>query len=380
MKLKNLIACFFLGFAAVSCIQDEAPNSEADIESCTVAGNALSRTPIIENNEIRLNVKPGTDISKLKLEFTLTPGASIIPANGTEQDFTNQKNVPVTYKVTSEDGKWTKEYTVKVFIYTINTNYSFKNHRLHKNESGIDDYFVFYELNDDGDEIMTWASGNEGFAYTGVQATPLEYPTTTNPNGWIGDCLKLQTKHTGTLGEALGMPLAAGNLFTGSFKIDLKDILNATKFGVQFTHIPTFLKGQYKFKSGETFYILVDKGGKQVLEAVPGKKDICDIYGVFYETNGYSETLTGHDVLDTSNPRIISIARVDNAIETDEWIEFDEEFKLLPGRTVDPIKLKEGGYNIAIVFSSSIRGDHFEGAPGSTLYIDEVELGYEEKK
>ena len=31
MKLKNLIACFFLGFIMVSCIQDEAPNAEADI-------------------------------------------------------------------------------------------------------------------------------------------------------------------------------------------------------------------------------------------------------------------------------------------------------------------------------------------------------------
>ncbi|WP_301963905.1 PCMD domain-containing protein, partial [uncultured Muribaculum sp.] len=32
-------------------------------------------------------------------------------------------------------------------------------------------------------------------------------------------------------------------------------------------------------------------------------------------------------------------------------------------------------YSITIVFASSIDGDLFEGAPESTLLIDEVELG-----
>lgn len=41
---------------------------------------------------------------------------------------------------------------------------------------------------------------------------------------------------------------------------------------------------------------------------------------------------------------------------------------------VDKDKLKAGKYNVAIVFSSSIEGDYFRGAVGSTLYIDEVEL------
>ena len=39
-------------------------------------------------------------------------------------------------------------------------------------------------------------------------------------------------------------------------------------------------------------------------------------------------------------------------------------------------KLQNDGYNLAIVFASSVKGDLFEGAVGSTLYIDEVELSY----
>jgi hypothetical protein len=34
-------------------------------------------------------------------------------------------------------------------------------------------------------------------------------------------------------------------------------------------------------------------------------------------------------------------------------------------------------FSLAIVFSSSVRGAWFEGAIGSTLYVDEVEVSYE---
>ena len=51
-------------------------------------------------------------------------------------------------------------------------------------------------------------------------------------------------------------------------------------------------------------------------------------------------------------------------------------FHYLPGKNIDYNKLKAGGYNLAIVFTSSIEGDLFKGAVGSTLYIDEVELIY----
>lgn len=378
MKLKTLTACYLLAFAMTSCIQNEALNSEADIESCTLAGNVLSRTPIIDNNEIRLMVKQGVDVSKLAPEFTMTSGATLSPASGTVRDFT--KSQAYSYTVTSQDKKWTKEYTVKVFIYEINTNYHFENFKLHINPSlSIEDYYIFYEKNNGGDELMTWASGNEGFAYTGVQATKDEYPTTVDAKGWNDNCLKLQTKSTGPLGELLGMPLAAGNLFMGNFKINLDDVLSATKFGVQFTHIPTHLRGYYKYKSGDIFYTLNTSTNPPKLEPVFNKKDICDIYAVFYRTDANLESLDGHNVLDENNPNIISIARINNAQETSQWLPFECSFKLLPGREIDKTLLSEGHYNIAVVFSSSIRGDHFEGAPGSTLFIDEVELDYEGK-
>ena len=48
----------------------------------------------------------------------------------------------------------------------------------------------------------------------------------------------------------------------------------------------------------------------------------------------------------------------------------------LPGKFIDKEKLKDGKYNVAIVFTSSLEGAYFNGAIGSTLLIDEVELIY----
>jgi hypothetical protein len=53
----------------------------------------------------------GTDITALRIGFTLPTGATAKPASGSVQNFTN----PVTYTVTAEDGS-TQTYTVKLVI------------------------------------------------------------------------------------------------------------------------------------------------------------------------------------------------------------------------------------------------------------------------
>ncbi|MDY6250502.1 MAG: PCMD domain-containing protein [Bacteroidaceae bacterium] len=42
--------------------------------------------------------------------------------------------------------------------------------------------------------------------------------------------------------------------------------------------------------------------------------------------------------------------------------------------------LRDGGYNLALVFSSSKTGDMFEGSVGSTLYIDKVEITFKNEE
>ena len=63
-------------------------------------------------------------------------------------------------------------------------------------------------------------------------------------------------------------------------------------------------------------------------------------------------------------------------VEGDEWIYFDEPFEKPEGgsKTFDAAGLEEGRYKLAIVCSSSVRGAYFEGAVGSTLYVDDLRL------
>lgn len=77
--------------------------------------------------------------------------------------------------------------------------------------------------------------------------------------------------------------------------------LKATKFGLPFRHIPTYLAGYYKYKAGDQF----TEGGKPV----SGKRDICDIYAIMYETSESVPTLDGTNAF--TSPNLVSIARID---------------------------------------------------------------------
>ena len=128
------------------------------------------------------------DITNLAPVFTLTPGATIKPASGTAFDFTT----PRTYTVTSEDGHWTKTYTVRCIVSGVSTEYHFEHITMEpKNER----YQIFYDFTSNGDSV-TWASGNAGFGLTGVPKTPLDYPTMQDDNGYVGKYAKLVTRST----------------------------------------------------------------------------------------------------------------------------------------------------------------------------------------
>lgn len=360
MKLKSIVLCCLSMVLIVSCIQEEAPNAEADILACTVPGDILKTEPEITNESVTLTVRSDADVTNLAPWFTLTLGATISPANGTAQDFTT----PVEYTVRSEDTHWEKKYMVRCIVSGLSTDYHFENISMEpKNER----FQIFYDVLPSGDKV-DWGSGNGGFAITGVAKSPDQYPTSQSEDGYKGKCAKLVTRSTGSLGALVKMYLAAGNLFVGTFDAAsaLTDARKATHFGKPFEYVPTYLSGYYKYKAGSEY----SSGGK----VVAGKKDQCDIYAIFYETDKDVTYLDGTNAL--TSPNLISVARISDAEETGEWTHFYIPFIAQPGKVIDKEKLKKGGYQLAVIFSSSIKGDTFEGAVGSTLYIDEVEVIY----
>ena len=396
MRKNRLLlqACALIALALgslSSCIRDEAPGMECDIEKMWVEGedleqyfydaNDMKRTVISTESDIDFSVRSVILMPKqVVVHFDLTPGATISPENGSVQDFSDGD---VIYTVTAEDGRTTRVYRVgfrEVSQAVTNRTNSFENYEEVRYGSSEIFYHRFFELDKDGNKLSNiWASGNEGFCLSmisrvlsGQGATPEEFPTVSAPNGRTGRCVKLQTLSTGDMGKTTKRPIAAGNLFMGKFNITYAatNSLLATEMGVPFNREPLMVTGYYKYKRGTDFTGADSK-------VIPGRQDEADIYAVLYrnkDDNGNAVMLNGGDVL--TSPYIVRKARMASLPETDEWTPFDMFFE---GDTpIDKVLLENLGYNLALVFSSSKSGATFEGAVGSTLYIDDVVLSVKE--
>lgn len=350
-----------------SCISKEPLNAECDITEAFLPGVEMTREPVITNDKVTFIVKAGTNIRNLSPCFKLTPGAEINPPSGTALDF----STPQRYVVTSEDKEQHKSYTVVVQATgTANLNYDFENVRLVSKNSYS--YDVFYEIGANGGEAFSWASGNAGFALTGLGKTPETFPTYQGNDGVTGKCAVMETRSTGAFGKLGKKPMAAGSLFIGKFDITnaLSRPREATQFGMPFFNNPKMLEGYYKYTPGPVYY---RADGGNLIE-VPDKKDGCSIQAVFFEVTPGMEMLDGTNFVAEDNPNIIAVARLINEEPVDEWTKFSIPFIQRPGKDIDAKKLREGGYSITIVCSSSVDGDYFSGALGSKLFIDEMSL------
>lgn len=375
---RILLVCAFCAMLT-SCFKEEPLNAECDIEYAYLHSDDPEATfyqladSLVEvystDNVIEFGVKEEVDLTALAPEFVLTAGATIEPASGSVHDFSDNK--PVTYKVTSQDGQWSRTYTVYIDhrIRTIDEipTLSFENSSLDASQR----YAVWYETAADGYEINAWATGNPGFALTAGDAAPSGYPSSVLEEGYEGRGVCLITRSTGSLGAMFGMPIAAGNLFTGTFNaLDaLGSPTKATRFGTPVAQRPLSFSGYYKYTPGEE---VTGKDNKPI----PGKIDSGDIYAILYrntDSEGKAFTLDGDNV--KTSGQIVATAIIDEVLPTTEWTSFNIDFTYK--EQLDERVLRNYGYSLALVFSSSINGAYFEGAVGSILCIDEVKVTYE---
>lgn len=380
--MKHIYPLFFLSAAlfATSCISEEPLNAECDITGVDAdwlkqktADGFLIGDPVVKNNSVAFTIRKGADRSQVAPVFTLTPGAALymdegagrVAANGVTRDFTTPKD----YFTVSEDGRWGKTYSVS-FTYPQPIGLcSFEHFKL--NSGG--QYYTFYEVDPtDGSQKEYWDSGNTGYLLCGMAKTPDEYPTVSEAAGYRGNCVRLVTRSTGDFGRRLNMPIAAGNLFIGEFRSSQATIFprKATRFGRQLVGgRPISLTGWYKYTAGAVY-----TDGK--LNVLPDERDKCDIYAVLYEVDPDNFVpLNGDDVL--TSERIVSLARIDEPGEPQQWTRFSEPFKPMNDKTFDEERLRADGYAIAIVATSSREGAYFEGAVGSVLYVDELRIEWE---
>ena len=374
-----------------SCIKDEASNKECDITGAHVIGDAYAQY-FSEASKMNINNLSSTETSivfevrsvvtlpnQLPVTFDITPGATIEPANGSMQDFTKG---PVTYTVTSQDGEWTRHYNVEFKEPVLPSfTFSFENVELSEKTTGGSNYHIFHEVSPiDGTKLEIWDSGNKGAALTLISKQPDAFPTSSVEEGYEGKGLCLKTISAGSLGIMFKRPIAAGSLFLGKFIIEqvLTNTLKSTRFGIPIEREPVRVTGYYKYQPGEKF---TDKD----MTVMSGKTDEASIYAVFYknkDSQGNDYYLYGDDVLDLdnllkNNPQVVKVARVKSLPATDQWTPFIMEFE---GEDVDDNDVKDKKYNLALVFSSSKDGAQFEGAIGSTLYVDEVKISFDKIK
>ena len=346
-----------VGLILSGCIKPEAPNAEADILKCIMGQDLLFRDIHITNNTVEITVNSWVDVTKLAPVFIITDKATIAPENGTIRDFTN----PQTYVITSEDGKWNKPYEVIVkkpsFLEQPVWTYSFEGLK-------TEPYPILQELNEKGEVTLDWASGNYGATLPFMKK---EFYTTQDPNGYVGKAAKLQTLSTGPFGIIAQKPIAAGSIFMGT--MDTKKMaskpLEATHFGLPFMQEPHLFEGYYKYTPGEK---VINSASK----VVEGKVDIFSLYAIFFEKTNEVSWLDGRNAL--TSEQLVSVAQLKERKVSEEWVKFEVPFEMKEGKTIDPVKLKAGKYRIAIVASSSENGAKFEGAVGSTLWIDELKI------
>lgn len=396
MKRKTILASLAIiamMLSLSSCIKDEAPNSEADITGVTLPDTSmLLRAPIVNNNDIIIYANTGDSI--IAPEFTLTDGATIEPASGTPRKFFTRNTVvtynaetgendtaytftaiPQKYTVTSQDGQWTKTYTVNIVNNATPSDFHFDDVRYY--EYGGEPLFqIFYETV--AGQTIDWGSGNAGAMITLMASNPSysDYPTSQADGGVSGKCAKLTTISTGELGKMFGAPIAAGNLFLGSFEVNMMDMPASTHFGIPLRNTaPVSLTGYYKYQPGKAFIKLND--AKDNVVEVPGRTDDFAIYAIVYEVTADAPYVDGNNSLTSPNIVLKAELKAEDHKTGSEWVKFDIPFEPQNGKVIDEQKLLDGRYNIAIIMSSSADGAKFEGAVGSTLYVDELHISYE---
>lgn len=384
---KPLLA-LFLGcpWLTASCIGEEKLNTECDIESCHVemddpaavfyAVSDTARRVFSVDTAVTFYIRDDADLSRLRsvpLWMRLTPGATVAPANGSAQDFSGG---PVPYTVTSQDGRWSRRYKIGFQpMPVLNPVFGFEDVEMEPTKRK---YYTWFAYGANGARQDLWATGNSGFALSRSSAAPMDYPTVPWDDALDGKAVKLETRSTGAFGNMVNMRIAAGNLFLGTFDTEnaLKDAMAATRFGVPVNRKPARFRGNYKFAPGASFQ---DEDG----HIVAGRTDAPDAYAILYRNadgEGRPLVLHGDDVL--TNPAIVAMARVDNFFHTGvdaaaPWKSFD--LPLVYNEAVDEDLLANFGYNLAVVFTSSVEGASFRGAIGSTFIVDSAEIVYEEE-
>lgn len=336
---------------------------------------------VVINEESKTITFMVADTAKAEYLTALVPtievsdGATVTPASGVAQDFSNGKTV--TYTVTAAGGN-VAEYKASIVGKT--AFYDFEDWKTVEVKSEFDGSVQWtYQLPVAG----AWSGADAALQLIPVMVPTFDatqrslLPTDEAYSGSkAAKVVTLDTEGAPSIfpGYSPSVPkVTSGSLFLGDFEVDAQKTLRSTRFGVPYSAKPIVVRGYYKYIPGEVYYRCDDpeKSNEAVKDA--SLKDECAISAVLYEVSSY-ETTEDHDKderLDGTNiytsDKIVAMDVLESGA-TDGYVSF--ELNLEYKQEFDATKL----YRFAIICSSSKNGTTFSGAPGSTLYVDDIEV------
>ncbi len=324
---------------------------EADMLTFSIREDG--RTVVIPSGDHVVNYYLSTHLDDTALlsltpEITITENATIVPKPGTPMDFSR----PVTFVVSSQSGDWHRTYTVNI-INTILTNSDFE--QWQGSGSGNN----YYET------PVGWSTANNGVRIIhGMGVPDLEFPTYKTDEAFSGRYAVAMCTRLG--GQTSMVPnLISGSLFLGYLGnvtlLTLANPLLLTKFGVPYTktsQLPDSLIGYLRYIPGTDYQ---DPRGN----ICPDSTDRCSFYAVLFEG---SEPLDGTNI--QSSERIIAIAKYDykTPLSSTTYTRI-----ALPFVYRKPVP-QGVPLQYSVIASSSSKGDLYEGAAGSMLYLDAVQI------
>lgn len=203
-----------------------------------------------------------------------------------------------------------------------------------------------------------WASGNPGVTTAGKESNTT--PSTDAKQGKLAG--KIETVEMTGIAAAVA-PLAAGSLFTGDFKTDMGKPLNSPKFGRPYQGgRPTQLSFWYKY-APKTITVAKEKPTEK------GSMDRCLIYIYLGDWEG---TLTSEQLKEPDKSKIPGAIAYGEFVSDKEVSAYTQQtIKLTYFDRTKPVK------KILIVGTSSIYGDFYTGGVGSTLFLDDLQFGWD---
>ena len=277
-------------------------------------------------------------------------------------DFSGENN-SVVITVTAEDGTTKTEWTVKANLTYVPTALANDFSAWTETTGSVILVSGTWETPEPED---VWASANLGCVGLSMLGYKGEMAMMKAEEGEDGMSAMVQTLDTRAY--ALAPAITPGSLYTGSFNLDVMaaiggNYLPSTHFGVPFKGKPATLNVTYKYEKGAEYV-----GGETGTEEDKGLivavlYEAVDAAGADFHLDGSTLTDTQYHVMSAW------VEGAEGVSDTNgEWKTVSIPFEELG--TYDSAK----SYKLAIVCQSSIKGATAQGAVGSKLWIDNIEV------